>query len=104
MQQLFNAYVSVIQEMPPGRQAIQTVALPDTRRGEVVTRVKAACKEGQRAYWVCPLIEESEVLTFQDAESTQSNDGLDAGFCLVNPTENSLIFAGARLSLLQISG
>jgi ATP-dependent DNA helicase RecG len=64
--------VSVIREMPPGRQAIQTVALPDTRRGEVVTRVRAACAEGQRAYWVCPLIGESEVLDFQDAESTHA--------------------------------
>jgi ATP-dependent DNA helicase RecG len=64
--------VSVIREMPPGRQAIQTVALPDTRRGEVVTRVRAACEEGQRAYWVCPLIGESEVLDFQDAESTHA--------------------------------
>ncbi|MCP3999849.1 MAG: ATP-dependent DNA helicase RecG [Gammaproteobacteria bacterium] len=62
--------VSVIREMPPGRQAIQTVALPDTRRGDVVTRVRAACTQGQRAYWVCPLIGESEVLDFQDAEST----------------------------------
>jgi ATP-dependent DNA helicase RecG len=64
--------VSVIREMPPGRQPIQTVALPDTRRGEVVTRVRAACAEGQRAYWVCPLIGESEVLDFQDAESTHA--------------------------------
>jgi ATP-dependent DNA helicase RecG len=64
--------VSVIREMPPGRQAIQTVALPDTRRGEVVTRVRAACEEGQRAYWVCPLIGESEVLDFQNAESTHA--------------------------------
>jgi ATP-dependent DNA helicase RecG len=62
--------VSVIQEMPPGRQAIQTVALSDNRRGEVVTRVHEAVNSGQRAYWVCPLIEESEALSFQDAEST----------------------------------
>jgi ATP-dependent DNA helicase RecG len=62
--------VSVIREMPPGRQSIQTVALPDSRRGEVVERVRAACSEDQRVYWVCPLIEESEALQFQDAEST----------------------------------
>jgi ATP-dependent DNA helicase RecG len=64
--------VSVIREMPPGRQSITTVALPDDRRGDVVARVKAACQEGQRAYWVCPLIEESEVLDFQNAEATHA--------------------------------
>ncbi len=62
--------VSVIREMPPGRQSITTVALPDDRRGDVVSRVRAACEEGQRAYWVCPLIEESEALNYQDAQST----------------------------------
>jgi ATP-dependent DNA helicase RecG len=64
--------VSVIHEMPPGRQAIQTVALPDERRGDVVARVKAACTDGQRAYWVCPLIGESEVLDYQNAEATHA--------------------------------
>lgn len=64
--------VSVIHEMPPGRQAIQTVALPDARRGDVVARVKAACTDGQRAYWVCPLIGESEVLDYQNAEATHA--------------------------------
>ncbi len=59
---------SVIDEMPPGRQPVQTVALPDTRRGDVVARVRRACEEGQQAYWVCPLIEESDVLDYQAAE------------------------------------
>jgi ATP-dependent DNA helicase RecG len=64
--------VSVIREMPPGRQAIQTVAIAEERRGEVVARVREACRAGQRAYWVCPLIEESEVLDFQNAEATHA--------------------------------
>jgi ATP-dependent DNA helicase RecG len=64
--------VSVIREMPPGRQAIQTVAIAEDRRGEVVTRVREACRAGQRAYWVCPLIEESEVLDYQNAEATHA--------------------------------
>ncbi|HEX9851736.1 MAG TPA: ATP-dependent DNA helicase RecG [Woeseiaceae bacterium] len=59
---------SVIDEMPPGRQPVQTVALPDTRRAEVVARVRRACEEGHQAYWVCPLIEESDVLDYQAAE------------------------------------
>jgi len=62
--------VSVIDELPPGRQAVQTVALPDTRRAEVVQRVRTACESGQQAYWVCPLIEESEVFDFQAAEAS----------------------------------
>lgn len=64
--------VSVIREMPPGRQTINTVAISDSRRGEVVSRVREACVSGQRAYWVCPLIEESEALDYQNAEATHS--------------------------------
>lgn len=64
--------VSVIREMPPGRQTIQTAAVSDARRGEVVTRVRTALKSAQRAYWVCPLVEESDVLDYQDAESTHA--------------------------------
>ena len=62
--------VSVIDELPPGRQPVQTVAMPDTRRGEVIERVRRACNEGQQAYWVCPLIEESDVLDYQAAEAS----------------------------------
>ena len=61
---------SVIDELPPGRQPVTTVALPDTRRDEIVARVRAACDAGQQAYWVCPLIEESDVLDFQAAEAS----------------------------------
>ncbi len=61
---------SVIDELPPGRQPVQTVALPDTRRAEVVERVRTACSEDQQAYWVCPLIEESEVLDYEAAEAS----------------------------------
>jgi ATP-dependent DNA helicase RecG len=62
--------VSIIDELPPGRKPVQTVAMPDTRRGEVVERVRRACEENQQAYWVCPLIEESEVLDYQAAEAS----------------------------------
>ena len=61
---------SVIDELPPGRQPVSTIAIRDTRRGEIVERVRAACKSGQQAYWVCPLIEESEVLDYQAAEAS----------------------------------
>jgi ATP-dependent DNA helicase RecG len=61
---------SLIDELPPGRQEIGTIAIPDTRRDEVVARVRSACASGQQAYWVCPLIEESEVLDYQAAEAS----------------------------------
>lgn len=61
---------SVIDELPPGRQPVTTIALPDARRGEVVERVKNACAGGQQAYWVCPLIDESELLDYQAAEAS----------------------------------
>jgi ATP-dependent DNA helicase RecG len=59
---------SIIDELPPGRQPVQTVALPETRREEVVERVRSACQSGQQAYWVCPLIEESDVLDYEAAQ------------------------------------
>ncbi len=62
--------VSVIDELPPGRTPVTTVAIPDGRRGEVMARVAEACASGQQAYWVCTLIEESEQLQAQAAEDT----------------------------------
>lgn len=61
---------SVIDELPPGRKPIETIAVPDTRRAEVIERVRQACQEGRQAYWVCTLIEESEALQCQAAEVT----------------------------------
>ncbi|WP_394153123.1 ATP-dependent DNA helicase RecG [Vibrio maritimus] len=62
---------SVIDELPPGRTPIQTVAIPDTKRDDVIERVKNAClHEGKQAYWVCTLIDESEVLEAQAAADT----------------------------------
>ena len=62
--------VSVIDELPPGRTPIRTVVLPDARRDEIVQRIEGACRSGRQAYWVCPLIEESEELRYQAAEET----------------------------------
>ncbi|MFT5721117.1 MAG: ATP-dependent DNA helicase RecG [Motiliproteus sp.] len=61
---------SVIDELPPGRTPVNTVLIPDQRREEVIARVRAACAEGRQAYWVCTLIDESEVLECQAAEIT----------------------------------
>lgn len=63
--------LSVIDELPPGRTPIKTVVISEERRHEVIARVKQACQEKRQAYWVCPLIEESEVLQCQAAQTTQ---------------------------------
>ncbi|ODC04952.1 ATP-dependent DNA helicase RecG [Terasakiispira papahanaumokuakeensis] len=61
---------SVIDELPPGRTPVKTVALPDSRRSEVIERIRSACASGRQAYWVCTLVEESEALECQAAEVT----------------------------------
>ena len=62
---------SVIDELPPGRTPVTTVAIPETRRSDIISRVKSACEqENRQAYWVCTLIEESEMLEAQAAEAT----------------------------------
>lgn len=60
---------SIIDELPPGRTPVTTVAISQERRLEVVERVRLACGEGRQAYWVCTLIEESEALEAQAAEA-----------------------------------
>ncbi|WP_371194776.1 ATP-dependent DNA helicase RecG [Glaciecola sp. SC05] len=62
---------SIIDELPPGRTPVKTAVLPDTRRGEIVDRVRQSALEDKRQiYWVCTLIEESEMLQCQAAEDT----------------------------------
>ena len=61
---------SVIDELPPGRTPVKTVALPETKREQVIQRIQQACTAGKQAYWVCTLIEESEALQCQAAEDT----------------------------------
>jgi len=64
--------VSVIDEMPPGRRPVTTRLFSASRRGEVVERIRAACAEGQQAYWVCPVIEESKDRDVQTAIDTHA--------------------------------
>jgi ATP-dependent DNA helicase RecG len=62
---------SIIDELPPGRTPVKTVVLPDTRRDEVITRVRdVSVEQGRQTYWVCTLIDESEFLQSQAAEDT----------------------------------
>ncbi len=62
--------ISVIDSLPPGRQPITTLNVPQKRRAEIIEKLKAVCAKGQQVYWVCTLIEESESLQCQAAQST----------------------------------
>jgi ATP-dependent DNA helicase RecG len=62
--------VSVLDELPPGRSPVTTKLVSESRRDQVVARVHEACRGGGQAYWVCPLIEESETLQLKTAEET----------------------------------
>ena len=61
---------SIIDELPIGRQAVQTVALSNHRKDEIIEKIKQVCAEGRQIYWVCTLIEESETLRAESAENT----------------------------------
>ncbi|WP_429074024.1 ATP-dependent DNA helicase RecG [Aeromonas veronii] len=100
---------SVIDELPPGRPPITTVALPDSRRGDVIERVKLACTEGKQAYWVCTLIEESEVLECQAAEDTAAElqnllPGLHIGLVhgRMRPVEKQRVMEEFKAGILQL--
>jgi ATP-dependent DNA helicase RecG len=64
--------ISAIDELPPGRTPVQTIAISNARRVEVIERIHAACMEGRQVYWVCTLIEESEQLRAQAAEAAHT--------------------------------
>lgn len=100
---------SVLDELPPGRTPVNTVLVADSRRFEVVERVRAACAEGRQAYWVCTLIEESEELTCQAAESTYEELGSALGELRVGlihgrmkPTEKAAVMAEFKQGDLQL--
>jgi ATP-dependent DNA helicase RecG len=69
--------VSVIDELPPGRAPVVTKLVSDTRREEVTARIQDVCRAGRQAYWVCPLIEESEALQLKTALETKERLSLN---------------------------
>jgi ATP-dependent DNA helicase RecG len=100
---------SILDELPPGRTPVNTVLVVDSRRLEVIERVRAACAEGRQAYWVCTLIEESEELTCQAAQSTyedlsgaldQARVGLIHG--RMKPAEKAAVMAEFKQGALQL--
>ncbi|MGA8149251.1 MAG: ATP-dependent DNA helicase RecG [Gallionellaceae bacterium] len=72
--------VSVIDELPPGRRPVVTKLVSDARREEVFERVRHACLEGKQAYWVCPLIDESEALEVELQTAIETHQALCAAF------------------------
>jgi ATP-dependent DNA helicase RecG len=93
--------VSVLDEMPPGRTPVGTRLVNSKRRAEVVERVRRAAAEGRQAYWVCPLIEESEKLELQTAvalhaELTATLSGLSVGLLhgRMKPAEKAAVMDG----------
>ena len=68
---------SILDELPKGRGSIKTIVIPDDKRGEVIEKIDKETKEGRQAYWVCPLIEESEELNYEAAETTFEKLGLE---------------------------
>jgi ATP-dependent DNA helicase RecG len=61
--------ISVLDEKPPGRKPIKTALIASSRMDEVVARLQGAVAEGRQAYWVCPLVEDSEVMDYASAEA-----------------------------------
>lgn len=101
---------SVIDELPPGRRPVSTIAVPHERRHEVVERVASACRRGQQAYWVCTLVEESEAMQCQAAENVYQElsallDGVAVGLVhgrMKSQEKNAVMrdFASGRIDLL----
>jgi ATP-dependent DNA helicase RecG len=100
---------SIIDELPPGRQPVDTVLIDSSRRQQVVDRVASACAQGRQAYWVCTLIEESETLQAQAAEATAAelaeqlthlNIGLVHG--RLKPAEKQAVMAAFKAGELSL--
>ena len=69
--------VSVLDELPPGRTPVKTKLVTEGKRDQVIARVRDACAQGRQAYWVCPLVEESETLQLKTAEETFAHLTID---------------------------
>jgi ATP-dependent DNA helicase RecG len=101
--------VSVIDQLPPGRTPVVTKLINDTRRDEVIERVRNACLQGKQAYWVCPLIDESETLQLQTALETYARlseifPDLKIGLVhgKLNNTDKASVMAAFKANQLQL--
>jgi ATP-dependent DNA helicase RecG len=101
--------VSSIDELPPGRTPVQTIAISNARRVEVIGRIHAACTEGRQVYWVCTLIEESELLRAQAAEVAHAElsaalNGFRIGLIhgRMKPKEKQAVMAAFKVGELAV--
>ena len=101
--------VSVIDELPPGRKPVTTVVMSNERRPEIIQRVANACAGKQQAYWVCTLIEESDVIEAQAAEDVArrlQNDLHDLDIGLIHgrmkPAEKQHVMEGFKTGRLDL--
>lgn len=103
--------VSVIDELPPGRTPIVTKLINDNRREEVFERVRAACLQQRQAYWVCPLIEESELMEVELQNAIETHQQLSEAFPDLNvglahgrlpPTEKAAIMAAFKAGEIHL--
>jgi ATP-dependent DNA helicase RecG len=102
--------VSVIDELPPGRTPVTTVAIANTRRADVIERIRAACAGGRQAYWVCTIIDESDLLQAQADEAahvelTAALPGIAIGLVhgRLKPAQKQAVmdaFAAGKIALL----
>jgi ATP-dependent DNA helicase RecG len=101
--------VTVIDELPPGRTPVVTKLVSEERRDEVIERVRDSCRDGAQAYWVCPLIEESEQLqlktaieTFETIKSTFPDLSVGLVHGRLKPAEKAQVMADFKARKIQL--
>ena len=101
--------VTVIDELPPGRTPVVTKLVSEERRDEVIQRIRESCRDGAQAYWVCPLIEESEALqlktaieTFETMKSTFPDLAVGLVHGRMKPAEKAQVMADFKARKLQL--
>ena len=101
--------VTVIDELPPGRTPVVTKLVAEERRDDVITRIRDSCRDGAQAYWVCPLIEESEALqlqtaidTFEAMKSTFPDLAVGLVHGRLKPAEKAQVMADFKAKKIQL--
>jgi ATP-dependent DNA helicase RecG len=101
--------VSVIDELPPGRTPVVTKLVSEERRDEVIERIRESCRDGAQAYWVCPLIEESEQLqlktaieTFETIKATFPDLAVGLVHGRMKPAEKAQVMADFKARKIQL--
>jgi ATP-dependent DNA helicase RecG len=101
--------ISVIDELPPNRQPVNTVVISTAKRDEVIERIAQACRQGRQVYWVCTLIDESEVLQCEAATDTsvylaEKLEGIKVGLIhgRLKPQEKDSIMSAFKSGEIQL--